>query len=423
MAIRIIRNYLQNRSGQYSVVFALVLSVLLLAAGGATDVAGNLSAKRKIQLATDNAALAGASYVFLQKQSSQDLRADVIKRATETFWENCQGNYCRAPKITFDNGRVDVKATGNRKNLFLSIFGSKSWDLATNSVAVTAHASTPENIDIHFLFDVSSSMMFPDTQAGVNLMQANFSPFGAGGCAFACHLKTGPASGDQVAQSLGVYLREDRMRDEIQRISNRVLDKANGNVRISLISFGTTARELVRHTTQKAAVTSGLTKSDYVETANGTGTNYEIVFPEVVSKGFIPSKAGDGSTKSPHSIVVLITDGVYSTHAASTSGAVADKAINPTSCDVIKKAGSELYVLNLDYPHPSTLLTTGANAMRLAALEGFHNNIDDSLKSCASEGRYFKGKFSSEIIDAFDVILDDILKDAESTESTPRLVH
>jgi len=414
---KVLQKLVLNQSGQFSLITAIVGFVIVLVAGGAIDITNNYAVKSKLQTAADSAALSGSSYYSMNDPNPGAKK----KIAKATFMQNCDYEFCKNPNVNILDDTVTVSFSGNKPNYFLSMIGKKDTSISVESSAVVTTIRDAMHANVYFVFDISSSLMFPETQAGVDLMEANFEPFGAGGCAFACHADLGGSSGDQVAQSLGVYLREDRMRDEIRRISGEILDVASGNAEISLISFGWNARELVTLADSIDEIDSGIIASDYIESSNGSGTNYETAFADIVNQNMIPPNQGDGTELDPHNIIVLITDGIYNTDSGSMSGATSDRPINPLTCDTIKDTGAELFVLNLTYPDPNNLMVTSANALRIDNLKTFYDQVSSNLQFCASNGRYYEGIFNAEIVQAFESIYDDLIGNVSSEELAVRI--
>jgi hypothetical protein len=151
-----------------------------------------------------------------------------------------------------NNTQVAGTISASIDSTFMSLFGYPQLPFTVDTVAEIGGSYA----DIHFLIDTSGSMGIPESAAGVSKLKSVFDPYGTGGCSFACHSagtnNTGLYSGKTgyaFAQQYGIYLREDRLRDSLMAMLEKIAAvPAASNIRISLDTIsGTTPKALVQN--------------------------------------------------------------------------------------------------------------------------------------------------------------------------------
>lgn len=406
-----LKKYLKCRGGQFSIIFAIGSMVLIMGIGGAIDISSAQSHQKKLQNAVDSAALAAASYAISESNASP---GQIKLKAKEAYLENCKSENCTKGNpvtVNLDNGKVTVLAELEYETVLLQTIGMKKIPIIAQAESSYNPQSSQMHIDVYFMIDVSSSMSIADGFAEMSQLMANYKPASnpINGCAFACHeIYPGDTqTGAQIAQSLGIYTRNERVRDEVRRISEEIIFESGGKSTISLMSYGTHFRgEHISQTALKSGLDAGL--SDVVYKVDGT--YHDNSLPTLTSR--LPDFGGEGTAENPKVIAVLVTDGVDNHKDA--AGVDHITAIKPTLCQPIKDRGIELFVMNVNYPDPVLFQYNGSTAAGVTAI---YDQLQPALNACASPGRYYEGKFNKDVTDAFDQILDGITEVYDATEA------
>lgn len=412
--MNLINQYITTRRGNVAVFFAIGLMAIVLVVGLAVDYADTSRVKSDVQDVADAAALAAASDGFQNRSEANQKAA-----ARKLFKELCANKACgeiREPHIQIDDKTVTVTAHGHIKTSFMKLLGKGEFPFAASSTATWGQGGGGY-LDVHFLADNSGSMNIADGVTEMNKMFPRFDPFSSGdGCAFACHLPaidefgvmSDPSGGTgyDIARANNVYLREDRIRDEISRIGSRILLQGEGRAKVSVHKFthGTLPVELDMESSMdvKRAAKSIVNVSD--------GTLLSLALTEF--KDEIPA-SGDGTKDNPRVAAILITDGVDN------SPGDMPVLMDPAKCDLLKDKGIELYVMNIVYPTVSEMRNRGNN--KVWAVGVFYDDIAPALRACASPGRYFEGDYGRDVTRAFDAMLNDL--QGEDQTVPPRLIN
>jgi len=129
----------KDRRGNVAITFGLILTPVIVLAGGAYDFANALNAKRKIQNAADAAVLAAVAMPY---GTSDGARSDL---ATSIFNSNIAGLSGVTPNTSVSGNSVSLTATASVPTAFLRVAHIDSFSVggsATGSVTYTDTTST-----------------------------------------------------------------------------------------------------------------------------------------------------------------------------------------------------------------------------------------------------------------------------------------
>ncbi len=209
---------LRGRAGNVAMIFALVLPVLVLAAGGAIDFTNASLRRAQLQQAADAAATAAIARYSPGYEAANLLTAggpvpDAVtslntmgvfnanwSTAKDVTLPTVTGNACSGSTIVCRQG-ANVYSSLVVKATFIPYFlgiaslvpgfqGIKTIPLTVNAQAV---ASTPTYVNYYILVDVSQSMGIAATATDMTSLYARVSDAGQGtgheaGCVFGCHV-------------------------------------------------------------------------------------------------------------------------------------------------------------------------------------------------------------------------------------------
>ena len=161
--MQIIRKFKRDKSGNIAMMFALLLSVLLLGVGAAVDMSQLASTKSKTSDIADGMALAAAiaaksgKTVGERKRLGQEA-ADAVFEANKIM---VSGVEMQKPDITIDDAtkNVTIIVKAEVSNSLMSMFGHKT-STASSSAVVSYKIDAIPPISMAFAFDTSGSMGF-----------------------------------------------------------------------------------------------------------------------------------------------------------------------------------------------------------------------------------------------------------------------
>lgn len=159
--------FVKDTSGQFSILFAVSASVLMLGSAAAIDTAGMHKAKSRINDIADSAALAGASASEMNNAQRVQIVKDYIEANSDP---SLLSKLKDDPVVTFNDAEKDVTVefTVNTKPLWGKVLGKSVLPVSTKSVASYADQSvTP--VSIAFALDVSGSMNWNTSDGNVKI--------------------------------------------------------------------------------------------------------------------------------------------------------------------------------------------------------------------------------------------------------------
>ncbi|WP_170973450.1 pilus assembly protein TadG-related protein [Rhizobium sp. FKY42] len=347
-----LRNIICCINGNFGILTALLIPILLLGAGFAVDYSVLTVELRRAQESADAAALA-AAIAYNKGISGEDA---LLSLANSHVVGNMGSGYSIKDMAITRPTATDrrVKVTG-KVNVPL-YFGSL-WNMPSKDIAFSASASVGSSAysQIVFLVDVSNSMSIPGTDSDMVRWQAV-----SGGCQFACHdsllRKAGYKDGVQVAKEMGIKLKMDFIRSSMAAFAARA--KSSGQTGLqtySVYTVGTTFNALLENSSsadQLATIGAALevepTFPPGVIIGPGSKTDDGWSFLEQGLRLVRPKirNIGDGSSAAKrNTYFVFLTDGLDSTVPARTFGPFYDD-----ECTALRSDGVEIFTVQTYYP-------------------------------------------------------------------------
>ncbi|WP_312405823.1 vWA domain-containing protein [Rhizobium sp.] len=162
-----------DRSGNFGIITAIVLPVLVGAAGLAVDVSNMLLSKRDLQEASDAASLAVATYLAQNESATEDgakkLALDFIKgQMANSVTSEVANDIAKSVTTTItttatsDGKRYDINiAAGYTLKLtpFMSVFGRYSTPIGATSSTTSGISETKSALSMTLVLDESGSML------------------------------------------------------------------------------------------------------------------------------------------------------------------------------------------------------------------------------------------------------------------------
>lgn len=391
--------FVRDQRGSMTIIFALVLIGVFGVAGLAIDTLRTERVRKKVELASDAAALSAVRYAAEQTALGRD-KATVINEAVAQATALWKANLDRLdvpptdPTFTLTQTGSDwqgkVTASGTVTTSLSAIMGMQSMSYGVQ-VTTTTSAGTPY-MDFYLLLDTSQSMGLASTSAGLTQLKS------ATGCQFGCHV-TGQSSTYDYAKANSIPLRVDVLRTATDKVLQKAQDTAvrSDQFRIGLWTYDRSTTKLSDLDTNYAALQSAATLIDLPTYDDGTQTDDAL--SQMAS--MVPNSGNGQTAANPVKFLFLVTDGVqdgiytgWTTPAglptnypySPSDGIVAGKTspIMPTACDAIKAKGVTVVVLYTTYvPFPGAWQYDDLIAP-------FASSISTNLKSCASPGFYFE---------------------------------
>lgn len=371
-----LKNILFCEGGNFAILTALLIPIILLSAGFAVDYSVMTLELKRAQESADAAALA-ASQAYNKGLSGEQA---LLSLANSHVAGNLGAGY------TVSNLAVTAPTATNRTvrvtgKINVPLYFGALWNMPTKEISFAAEASVGSTAysQIVFLVDVSNSMSVPGTDADLKRWKIV-----SDGCQFACHdslaRKAGYKDGVQVAKELGIKLKMDFIRSAMAAFAARA--KASGQTGLqtySVYTVGTTFNALLENSSN----------ADQLATV-GAALEVEPTYPPGVIVG--PGKAtddgwsfledgltlvrpkirniGDGSSSAKRkTYFVFMTDGLDSTTPARTFG-----PFYADECTALRGVGVEVFTVQTYYP-PSTDV----------GVQNAFKRIPSALEACASK--------------------------------------
>lgn len=379
--------FLRDDQGTMVVIFAIMLSVLMIAGGLAVDFGRGMHAKTEMQNAVDAAALASAKAAM----SGDAASSEAIARAY--FNENAGTDLGSKASLKIDSAEDSVTVTAkiSMPTTFMKIAGFNEMAITASS---TATKEVPSYFQIHFLVDVSSSMSVGGTEADVQNLKAKF------GCAFTCHDVNNTSGPDNrtAAKKLGIKAKMDYVNSAITSFMEKLkplMEKNPDRFEAAIYTFGTSF-----------TVASSLS-GDPDDALNAAALiDVEITPPRgahqhqgdtktsaaMATLSAMLANVGDGSAPNRrNTYVVYITDGLEDL----ALGPNRTLATNYTSeCKSLKNEGVK--IMAIASPTPTTADQTYVD---------YRDRVERAMKECASTpADYHLAQDGPEIQDALDKV-------------------
>lgn len=313
--LRLLHRFFGNRSGNFAIMTALLLPVVLAATGAAVDLGMALIANQRLVAAANGAVLAALSDVQVLSERGVTTTKDQVNTSAKGFFLANTSNIAFAtldsvtPDATIRRNQIEAtiafKAT--YRTTIMSLFGIPTVPIANQAQATVTLRSY---MNINILVDTSQSMGIGATDKDQQLVAA------ATGCAFACHINQarGSSSYDK-ARANGATMRIDVARNAVAAAVDAVAaaEQFPGQVTLGLYRFSNDLTEILSPSDARSsdlAQVKALAQSQINLDMTYGGTNIEQAVRQIATK--LP---GNGSGTAPTDriqYVIVVTDGVES---------------------------------------------------------------------------------------------------------------
>ncbi|UHS60677.1 pilus assembly protein [Agrobacterium vaccinii] len=412
------RNFWQDRSGNFGILTALMIVPIFGSAGVALDISQAMAVKTDLQQAADAAVLSSvakmSTYVEAARKMSGDGKISVPNgEALEFFTSDAVGR----EDFKVENVSLSVEKVGNVVQAAVTFQATVNTSLTkilgkqfvTVAGRATAKYETETYSDFYLLLDNTPSMGVGATPADVAKLVANTSDK----CAFACHIvKDGVADQNSYyfkAKSLGVTTRINVVAQATASLMDTAVAtrKAVNQYRMAVYTFGEKAEDTKLlevsalsadlATTKKKASDIDLMSIPMQGFNNDQMTDFDRALTQISTK---MSTAGDGtSSANPDKVVFFVSDGVGDSYKPSgctkkLTGGRCQEPIDTKLCTALKDKGYRIAVLYTTY------LPLPTNDWYNKWISPFQSQIGTKMEECATPGLYFEVSPTQGITDA-----------------------
>tara|TARA_R110002050_G_scaffold158246_7_gene287223 strand:- start:39155 stop:40447 length:1293 start_codon:yes stop_codon:yes gene_type:complete len=403
------QHFLRDRSGNFGLMFAVLLVPVVGAAGLALDYSNASAVNTQVQGAADAAAVAAISESSDGVQTALAMSGDgeiaIGKSDSVTFFKAQLEN-----ETGFTVDSIEAKVVKKNGILYsvisyvVSVPTTLSRVLGQDNIKVAGSATveyqTEVYRDFYLLLDNTPSMGVGATPVDVATMVANTSDK----CAFACHIvKDGVedlGSYYNLAKSLGVTTRINVVAQAAAALMDTAKEsrKSPSQYRMGVYTFGEKAEDtkLLEVVAPTADLTNAKSKAGGVELMsipqqgydNDQQTDFDRALKQIGEKMGV---AGAGLTaSSPEKILFFVSDGVGDSYKPAdctkntTSGGRCQEPIDVTYCKALKDDGFKIAVLYTTY------LPLPTNNWYNSWIAPFQSEIPVLMEECASPGWFFE---------------------------------
>ena len=366
--------FARDTSGNFAIMTALILPVILIAGGAAIDIGLALTARERLNAAASGAVLAALSEVQAGTELGDVITEEAVEASIRGFFSSNSANIplteLASVTPTAEIVRNEIFATiryeAEYATTIMSLFGHARIPLSYEAHATVTLRSY---ININILVDTSQSMGIGATDNDQRLVAQ------ATGCAFACHINQarGTSSYDR-ARAQGAIMRIDVARTAVASAVDTIAaaEEFSDQVSIGLFRFSNQLTEILSPTNPLATDTAyvkSLAQSQINLDLTYGGTNIEDALRQIATR--IPAGGGGGSANDRIQYVVVVTDGVESGQAWLPSrnwfyytGNIPNApsrwyaahevnyALNANVCESLRNAGVEIYFIYTEYLEP-----------------------------------------------------------------------
>lgn len=369
-----IRLFIRDTSGNFAIMTALLLPVILIAVGAAIDIGLALTARERLNAAASGAVLAALSEVQVGAEQGDAITEKAVEQAMEGFFSSNSANIpltelssvTPSAEIVKNEIFATIRYEAEYATTIMSLFGRPQIPLSYEAHATVTLRSY---ININILVDTSQSMGIGATDNDQRLVAQ------ATGCAFACHINQarGNSSYDRARQQ-GAVMRIDVARTAVASAVDTIAaaEEFPDQVSVGLFRFSNQLTEILSPTnwraTDTAYVKSQAQSQINLDLTYG-GTNIENALRQIAAR--IPAGGGGGSADDRIQYVVVVTDGVESGQAwlsnkdwfyytGNTPNAPSkwyaahevNYALNSNVCTALRNSGVEIYFIYTEYLEP-----------------------------------------------------------------------
>lgn len=416
------RNFWQDRSGNFGILTALMVVPIFGTAGVVLDVAQAMAVKADLQQAADAAVLSSvakmSAYVEAARKMSGDGTISVPSSETMTFFNT---DAVGRDDFQVDSVGLSVEKVGNVVQAAVTFQATVNTSLTkilgkqfvTVGGKATAKYETESFSDFYLLLDNTPSMGVGATPSDVAKLVANTSDK----CAFACHIvKDGVADQNSYyykAKQLGVTTRINVVAQATESLMDTAVSirKAVNQYRMAVYTFGEKAEDTKLlevsalsadlATAKKKAGGIDLMSIPYQGYNNDQMTDFDRALTQISAKMGTP---GDGSSSAnPDKVVFFVSDGVGDSYKPSsctkkTTGGRCQEPIDTKFCAALKDKGYRIAVLYTTY------LPLPTNDWYNKWISPFQSQIGTKMEECASPGLYFEVSPTEGISDAMSAL-------------------
>ncbi|NSL20938.1 TadE/TadG family type IV pilus assembly protein [Agrobacterium tumefaciens] len=416
------KNFWQEKSGNFGILTALLMVPLCGAAGVALDITRGMSVKADLQQAADSAALAAVADMSASVQAAKKMSGDgVITVGNEEARAFFDGNQRGDADYTITSVDVSVIKHGNvvessvsfKASVSTTLSGLLGKDFVSVAGTATAKYETETFSDFYLLLDNTPSMGVGATPTDVATLVANTGDK----CAFACHIvKDGVADPNSYyfkAKKLGVTTRIDVVAKATASLMDTAKStrKSSNQYRMAVYTFGERAEdtkllEVVSLTSdldaaKKKAGEINLMSIPYQGYNNDQQTDFDRALIQIGDK--VGSSGTGASSANPDKVIFFVSDGVGDSYKPSSctkklTGGRCQEPIDIKDCTKLKEKGFRIAVLYTTY------LPLPTNDWYNSWIKPFQAEIGSRMQSCASPGLYFEVSPSQGISDAMTVL-------------------
>ncbi|WP_313601536.1 pilus assembly protein [Rhizobium sp.] len=367
-----------DRSGNFGIITAIVLPVLVGAAGLAVDVSNMLLSKRDLQEASDAASLAVATYLAQNESATEDgakkLALDFIKgQMANSVTSEVANDIAKSVTTTItttatsDGKRYDINiAAGYTLKLtpFMSVFGRYSTPIGATSSTTSGISETKSALSMTLVLDESGSML-ANTGEQINPTTS---------------CQQYDSGGSPIKDKYPCYIKKiDALKTAANLLFDQ-LDKADPKskfVRTNAIAWSSTIKD-----SSAFAWGTAKTRADVIDTMSAGGTT-ESYAPmkrafdnlNTVGNGSESKIQSDAGNTKLTKYIVFMTDGANSKTSSDTN--------TLTICTAAKAAGMKIYSIAFMAPTDGQKL----------------------LNKCSSgAGYYYAAESMSDLLNAFKAI-------------------
>ncbi len=407
---------LTEKLGNFGIMTAILMPLLIMAAGSAIDLTNALSEKTRLQDAADAAALGvlntrSATIKEALSNGSSSRIAVAETEAKNLFYSNIpsslnvekfdavvekKGNILSS-KINF---KVSVPTT------LMSMFGIPSVKVGGYAEATNA---ADEPYDFYIFLDNSPSMGIGATQADISKLEKQI------GCAFTCH-NLGVSNGKntyKLARGAGISVRIDMVANALGKMIARAKDESYPmQYRMALYTAGRTAAtakltQLRSMTYDLASVAKAATEVELMSlTEFGEAKHWLTDYDALLGSVKDDLITGKSDRKQ---IVILISDGMNDSQKSPgdcrktiLNDGTCWQPINKKYCDEIKETGAQIAIMY------TTFLPINDDNYR-KYIAPWQPAIPAELTECASSGLFFEISFTAGVEEALNAMFTKIM--------------
>lgn len=448
----------RNRSGNFTVLFALTAPLLVVLVGMGVDYYVALSDKSRLDMAADAAALAavntakayyaansggGQSETALENSASAAGQAQALNvfRANvgSTVLASTVTPTIPLPRYLNLTFTATVTWTAQVTAHFGPLVGVSNISISGNAAAT---AGLPKYLDFYLVVDTSGSMGIPTNAADQQTLIAN-NPDNAleeangyqGGCQFACHFSgyQGFAYTRNADGTAKIPLKLDSVGSAVQALlATATATKVIANqFRVGIYPFIVDPMVAASLSSDLTSTTAGSPNyvagnlANYLDDGGATnsamgsgGTHFETLWSNLSPNFLTPGTGVSSSSTLP--FIILVTDGVDNSQTYTQSGGFMGGSVpqvpTETFCTNAKAAGYTVAVLLIPYDpivDPETIWNDEDGVVNnLIATD----SITPAMQSCASSGYFFSAGTSTDINNAMQTIFYQAVQSARLTQ-------